>query len=280
VSEEAPAAVASAIAGSNAAAVVESYSGPRWVAESVSLSADDTAFPLEREMQKSLAAGAAYNAGLEAAAAQKQGETKELVATSDSSTAANEPAASVPAAETKIAENSEASSEIKPEIKNAEIPVSAELPVIAAPAETQVIELVGEVVVPSRPEAYAAAASMGSAASESSAPETRTAAVAEDSVHTATGKQQLADAWEQWQNVRETVLSSPVTEQITEVAAASLKNALPVESFAKGPIDIEAREMAAPSNPTAIASIVDSVLAELKPRLMEEIAKKMSNEKK
>lgn len=34
------------------------------------------------------------------------------------------------------------------------------------------------------------------------------------------------------------------------------------------------------TDPTAIANIVDSVLAELKPKLMEEIARKMAREKK
>ena len=36
----------------------------------------------------------------------------------------------------------------------------------------------------------------------------------------------------------------------------------------------------APGESTAIASIVDTMLAELRPKLVEEIAKKMSSEKK
>jgi hypothetical protein len=114
-------------------------------------------------------------------------------------------------------------------------------------------------------------------------------------------KQQLAAAWEQWQNVRETVLNSPIAQQISEVTAATLSSMLPgpassiepkseINSDAKSEMnsdvrsgkkpDLEAVEATKPSNPTAIASIVDSVLAELKPRLMEEIARKLSNEKK
>src|SRR6185312_16280528 len=39
------------------------HSGPRWVAEEVTASADDTSAALEHEMEKSLAANAAYDAG-------------------------------------------------------------------------------------------------------------------------------------------------------------------------------------------------------------------------
>ena len=44
--------------------------------------------------------------------------------------------------------------------------------------------------------------------------------------------------------------------------------------------EVEAVPSEAPGESTAIASIVDTMLAELRPKLVEEIAKKMSSEKK
>ena len=44
--------------------------------------------------------------------------------------------------------------------------------------------------------------------------------------------------------------------------------------------EVEAATAEAPGESTAIASIVDTMLAELRPKLVEEIAKKMSSEKK
>jgi hypothetical protein len=43
---------------------------------------------------------------------------------------------------------------------------------------------------------------------------------------------------------------------------------------------VEASPAEAPGESTAIASIVDTMLAELRPKLVEEIARKMSSEKK
>lgn len=250
-----------------AAPAATASKGPRWVAETVALSADDTALPLEKEMEKSLAAVAALKAGLEAAEAvpvvSEQAVAEPAKAESQSAVASE---TVTTAAETKTSESSEVKA-----------PESAAAATVSSDAESKPVEAVAEVAAPAKPEAYAAAASMGATASESGTTEMRPAATTANSgedtsaAEVASGnKQQLADAWEKWQNVRETVLNSPVAEQITEVAAASLKNAaeLPGESMAHA------------SNPTNIANIVDSVLAELKPKLVEEIAKKLGKDKK
>jgi len=44
--------------------------------------------------------------------------------------------------------------------------------------------------------------------------------------------------------------------------------------------EVEAAPSEAPGESTTIASIVDTMLAELRPKLVEEIAKKMNSEKK
>jgi twitching motility two-component system response regulator PilH len=292
------------------------HSGPRWVAEEVTASADDTSAALEHEMEKSLAANAAYDAGHNGAI--------ELEKNKGADAGANVPAASdtsLPAAvgaDDKTAEAKAADTTVEVKATDAvakdrisESPVPADAPAAAAvtavstetsqTAESRSVEIQAtEVVAQLKQEAYAAAASMGAAA-EAAVTEARSSENNTPATGDPGNKQQLAAAWEQWQNVRETVLNSPIAQQISEVTAATLSSMLPgsassiepkseINSDAKSEMnsdvrsgkkpDLEAVEATKPSNPTAIASIVDSVLAELKPRLMEEIARKLSNEKK
>lgn len=268
-------------------------SGPRWVAEEVAASADDVTVTLAHEMEKSLAANAAYDAGHKATS-----ESKEIVEVATNVPAVVEavsPAvvsAEEKPAETKVVEINAAetkASEEKPVSVETVVPAEATPTVAVAseksePAETRSSEpQATEAVAQLKQEAYAAAASMGASA-EAAVTDARSVVekTAENNspANDAGNKQQLAAAWEQWQNVRETVLNSPVAEQISEAAAATLNSMLPSQHSADTKADIHAEEATKPSNPAAIASIVDSVLAELKPKLMEEIAKKMGAEKK
>jgi hypothetical protein len=98
---------------------------------------------------------------------------------------------------------------------------------------------------------------------------------------------ELAAAWQNWKQIRESIVGSHLTAQIAEAAAGELRDRQGEEP---APAPTEKTGAAAeaendePSNAaresTAIASIVDSVLAELKPKLVEEIAKKMHTDKK
>ena len=91
-----------------------------------------------------------------------------------------------------------------------------------------------------------------------------------------------AAAWENWKHIRDTVMGS--TADLGDVAAAALSNTSQDEPSTK-PEAMAAAASAGSAASTgsasslsegdAIANIVDSVLAELKPKLMEEIAKKM-----
>lgn len=276
--------------------VAESYSGPRWVAEEVSASTDEKTLTLEREMEKSIAAAAAFEAGQKIAAEKKEAAKVEAPAVEVMKEApASEP---LPAVAEKVEEVKPQEAKIEEvkaqeigaakaeETKPTESAVPAEMPVVAPSVEAvaeiaQAQEVANteavskEAVAQSKGEAFAAAASAGSSSAESVVSETSApapAVPAEDSAN----KQQLAAAWEQWQNVRESVLNSPVAETITEVAAATLKSA----AAASAKADIEVNPASPASNPTNIANIVDSVLAELKPKLVEEIAKKLGNDKR
>jgi CheY-like chemotaxis protein len=103
---------------------------------------------------------------------------------------------------------------------------------------------------------------------------------------------ELAAAWQSWKQIRETVVGTRSVAQIVselniescESAAsgdAGFKDMRREPGAAAGPAKEKDNEAAveAKASDQAIASIVDSVLADLKPRLMEEIARKMAKEK-
>ena len=123
--------------------------------------------------------------------------------------------------------------------------------------------------------AFAAAAS----ASESFAPTNAVSASSSDS-EPSPGSESSA-AWDNWQRIRDSVVSERATEAIAE-SAANIANA-PVASQNEAPAAPPAPDTT-PSQPVsgndALANIVDSVLAELKPRLLAEIAKQLANDKK
>ena len=92
---------------------------------------------------------------------------------------------------------------------------------------------------------------------------------------------ELAAAWAQWRQVRDSIgspsLASPASETALAAEPASgfkdIQRPTPTEPPSNAPSS-EAADSA------SIASIVDSMLAELRPKLVEEIARKMSRDKK
>jgi hypothetical protein len=85
---------------------------------------------------------------------------------------------------------------------------------------------------------------------------------------------ELAEAWARWRQIRESVASPQFVSQVADVAAAELQHAQQQDA-ASTPVPT------APAVPdaNAIASIVDSVLAQLKPKLVEEIARQLTEKK-
>jgi len=98
---------------------------------------------------------------------------------------------------------------------------------------------------------------------------------------------ELAAAWQNWKQIRESFVSAQPPAPVAEAPAAETRTAQeeatapaePAEAEAET-AEAEAAPREAPGESTAIASIVDSMLAELRPKLVEEIAKKMNSEKK
>jgi CheY-like chemotaxis protein len=243
--------------------------GPRWIASEVSLPPTETGINLEQEMQKATAV-------LQAATAMV-----DLSAMAVSEPPVPLAVQSAAPAETKPEPEVKADTETKEvEAKKTEEPA----PGAATPEPERPQEPAAAVVQPeAQPEvvtAVAAAASAGTAAPESKpeAISTSAPALANESAapapETKANESELAAAWAQWKQIRETVVGSQLTSQIADVAAAELENTELDSATASDEAHPEK-----PSNPTAIASIVDSVLAELKPKLVEEIAKKLGDEK-
>jgi CheY-like chemotaxis protein len=97
---------------------------------------------------------------------------------------------------------------------------------------------------------------------------------------------ELAAAWQSWKQIRETVVGSQAVAQIASQlniesgeAAASGDAGFKDMRRENGAAKDDDGAVEAKASDQAIASIVDSVLADLKPRLMEEIARKMAKEK-
>ncbi len=86
---------------------------------------------------------------------------------------------------------------------------------------------------------------------------------------------ELAAAWAQWRQIRETMGS-----KLSSHDEAAAVEALAESHAAAAPESASAPAEPGSSEPGAIASIVDSMLAELRPKLVEEIAKKMGKERK
>jgi len=212
----------------------------RWVAENVPLSAEEASVALEQEMQQAQSAVAAREAEThQAAYAEAQGTDPQI----------EEPRAEEPEPE-----------ESKPEEPKLEEPKEDESEAVAAEPVTS--ETAGA--------AFAATAAAGSTS--------EAIAVSGDSFSPETPVvSEAAAAWQNWQQIRDSVMRPQQTAGIAEAIAQAAQASAPVQETS-------------PSSPTpssampalegaALASIVDSVLAELKPKLMEEIAKKMAEKK-
>jgi CheY-like chemotaxis protein len=297
-SQEVPVAARSTVAAESATA------GPRWIAESVAVALEESAPTLEQEMELAAAAVVAAEAARnDSAAATPEIQTPAPVAEAAEPTVAAEasvteavattesvPAASIAeagvVAESAVTESAVAKS-IVPESVASESDTAE-----SSPLQTS------EPAAPKEESAFAAAAAAGSNGGHVSPVEavssatvspaiSESAAVA--SVEAAPQREaELAAAWQNWKQIRESFVSAqppaPVADTPTAEASAVQEvpaPAAPVEEEAETETaEVEGAASEAPGESTAIASIVDTMLAELRPKLVEEIAKKMNSEKK
>ena len=260
---------------SNGHGASQQISGPRWIAELAIVTDAESAVILEQEMQKAIAAMAAAHAD-------EPGQSG--------------PAAEVPAdnsldGQQDLVEPATGHGVISQEVNHDDVnkslvaamteatPIEAALPTLSDLVDSVLPRVSGETITPeSQGAAFAAAAAgSGDAVSASAVPtEVPQSGTPSSNEDERQRESELAAAWESWKHIRESVVepqlmsqsASPpiVDEQASQAAPASN---LPPESEG---------ESSEPEE--SVASIVDSVLADLKPRLMEEISKKMGKEKK
>ena len=244
--------------------------GPRWVAEEVSLASDEAAILLEQEMEKAYAAlnppVATIAAGeLEAPAAMHDGA--ESANTDSANQAAYAMASAAGAGETLAGMTSAGSHPAMhdnslAESQFAEISVTA----VAPPAETTEPS---SWHTPATPSAQSTTATVNDGAN----------AITDDSIKNEVvgGTEDMAA---NWKNIRDSIAGAaakpaPAKEEFQEVEQVKFEPAATADTpseQAGGPLSA--------TDPKAIASIVDSVLAELRPKIVEEIARKLAEPKK
>lgn len=299
------------------AAITSAAAEPRWIAEEVALSEEDSV-DLEREMQKARAA-MEDQAAEAARATEPAVEELAPVESPAPAIEEIPVAASTFEAPQAVEEIAAPVEELQPApveaVENPAEETVAEAIEMEAPAETveavsapvaeAVVESVAtqesreatvteavasETVSPAQSDegslAAAAAAGFGNAGTVAPAASFSEAPVVEAETVSPAGEAQpsipeqrehqreaeLAQAWAQWRQIRDSLASPHMASQLAEVAATGLQNS---DAQAAN----RSQEVASSGGPDAIASIVDSVLSELKPKIVEEIAKKLGQKK-
>ena len=160
-------------------------------------------------------------------------------------------------------------------------PVAAETVHDAAPVDligsievhaSQPVEEVAGVAVEEETNSYAAAAASSSGFPVYADSPVSRSAEAPDPPRTKQEDPELTEAWARWRQIRESVADPQFVSQVADIATAELQNAQQQEPTNNS-------KPAAIPDANAIASIVDSVLAQLKPKLVEEIARQLSEKK-
>ena len=277
-------AIASIAAQVDQATMTAHAAGPRWIAEEVALGAGEATLSLEREMEQAyaaLAAGAPPRAAVEAVAAEAKAESVAGLA---------EPLPEVPLAAAprpQVVDEPAVYAMASAAGAGDVAPIAAGVHLV--PQEAAIVESVqeqpeAEVVAPvdasapvDAPQATAEIESpraVSVAAPETPTPEVQIPEMRILETHIAEGAEDMVA---NWKNIRDSI------------AGAAPKRAPSKEDVPVEPVKSEIEPMAAAphdtvpagaADPKAIASIVDSVLAELRPRIVEEIAKKLSGDTK
>jgi len=287
----------------------------RWIAEAVPLDPSEATLPLQKEMEKAFAAFAAVEGArsrfvsrpVAAAAAshvvdpvspeiiaQAQLASATLLASNDYVPEPEAAVASVPEETATLPANS-----TEPELASEALlpsPADAIESVASAEAYSTAMPTLGGESSSSTPEQGAAAAVVSDDASAiesnwDATPTSQPVASTTPPDDFSAGSQDDTDykldaanaaAWANWREIRDSIIDS--TPKVVDGASTAFRDI----QQEKPPVpELGAMAAAASSNGSSsslatdsdtIASIVDSVLAELKPKLMEEIARKLKND--
>ena len=265
-----------------ASAAAQQFNGPRWIAEPVAVMDDESTLILEQEMEKVRAAFAAADAA-RMSFASSPAEPCASPVVAEPVAVGSETTSSAVASFS----NSDRGESNQPESR-AETVAEAETP---APADPATADAVSDQPVAMEENAYAAAAS----ASASLAPSMAVEAVAQPTSRAESpenssapdsggrqGESELAAAWANWRQIRESVVGSQLSEQqLSSQIADTVAEPKDGSGEAHSESLTESKSASATGEEASeIANLVDSVLADLKPKLMAEIARKMGKEKK
>ena len=272
--------------------VAASPGGSRWTAVSVALEGSEAAISLDHEMQKAHDAFAAADSVSSA----RVPETEPVSAANSSAPARAtiEAPAPISSAEPAKVQELATPAPVTAEITPAE--ASAQTSPTGAFAESNqkpapVAEAVPSVAQESQPRAESEPVATASSSSvppstarEEDAPERPTTESAPEPKLDSETVKNTAAAWATWRQVHDSSQSNQVAEaRPKEKETDQPESALPetARAVAAGAEQIspEALAGAADSDQSNVASIVDSVLADLRPKLMEEINRKMSKKK-
>jgi CheY-like chemotaxis protein len=247
--------------GADASATLGAYSQPRWIAEEVALAAGEATLSLEKEMQESYAVFGAKESAQAAsisplptvpeASSERPVEAARFQVTEQLAVRAMASAAAASNAAASIA---------------ATVIVAQKAPL---PAEAETQQMIEEVTPPKESEIASVRVQTIPEAGEqpvasAAAPLTAESGGTEDMVA-------------QRKNIRDSIAASAAKPGPTNESIHDIEPAPPVA----GPAASEAVPSAASaSDPTAIATIVDSVLAELRPKIVAEIARQLTEPKK
>jgi CheY-like chemotaxis protein len=287
------------------AEALTTVTGPRWTAVPVATDGDEATLSLEHEMHKAYAAFAAADAGhstlissVPVGPSIPTANSREEIETAQTAAEEFAPAAEMPpvsATETALPVNentqettAQAAPEMPQAIESQPTPQIGE----TAPAEESAANAVPEADAASGtnrfesasvPELASAVAELAAGWNNSEDNGTHETAQKKDSELAAT----TAAAWASWRQIRETADSgaseSPERAKDFEVEnppAAERESA--AMAVAAGAEKSPEEDSAADSSDEAknIASLVDSMMAELRPKIVAEISKKLASEKK
>jgi hypothetical protein len=234
--------------------------GPRWIAEEVPLASDEATISLQREMEKADAAVAA-DGGPHAVKA-----WPDVALGSEVNTVVSGPVSQPASAMYAVA--SAAAGEVTP----------AHLLPVPAPAEAEVSTAQDSSAIEdsmSRPEA------LTPVLPETLIETTAVASVLETAAAEISGENEIVGGTEDmaanWKNIRDSIAGAAAKPA---PAKEDFREPDHLKSEPEAAVPVATSEKAAGTDPQAIASIVESVLAELRPKIVEEIARKIAESKK
>jgi hypothetical protein len=244
--------------------------GPRWTANEVSVTEEESALVLELEMQRSYAAFAAADAARSACQAPqsvfKEAETHEALEATMSG--ANE-----------MSGAGQVSTAIHPaNLNDSEMATVKQAPMDESGSPSGEAHPTFAAAEKEEKAAYAVAAAGATMSAAPGLAEVDASGVSETAVPAETPLQpnpELATAWEQWKQVRNSLIHCENSTEFEKTVTEAVRQSEP----ALHTLQTDPGEDSAPEA-SEIANIVDSVLADLKPRLMEEISRKMGKGKK